>query len=138
MSHSKSLRAVLLTGILAIAIQPGVAAADEGAASEGGWGALAAVSSLLYGPVKVVYATTGLIFGGIAWGLSGGDSEVLTAVITPAVRGDYVITPSHIRGERTLEFFGRSPGYQPMDVAAERQPVAPITPRQDYMVEETY
>ena len=134
MSSSRSLRAVLLAGVLAIAIQPGVAVAEESAASEGGWGALAAVSSLLYGPVKVVYAAAGLIFGGIAWGVSGGDSDVLAAVVTPAVRGDYVITPSHIRGDRSLEFIGRSPGYRQMDVAAGSSPVV----QRDYLVEEAY
>ena len=124
MIHSDGLRAILLAGILAIALQPGTARAEgDSAATEGGWGALAAVSSLIYGPVKVVYAATGLVFGGIAWGLSGGDSDVLTAVISPAVRGDYVITPSHIRGERTLEFIGREPSYRPVDVAVERTPV---------------
>ena len=118
MTHSMSLRAVLLAGILAIAIQPGVARAEDHVASEGGWGALSAISSLIYGPVKVCYAVLGTVFGGLAWGLSGGDSDVLHAVITPAVRGDYVITPSHIRGERTLEFLGRDPSYRQIDVAA--------------------
>ena len=33
------------------------------------------------------------------------------AVITPAVRGDYVVTPAHLRGERELEFIGRDPDY---------------------------
>ena len=119
MLNSISLRALLLTGVLALAIQPGVAAAaSESPAEEGGWGALAAVSSLIYGPVKICYAVLGTVFGGLAWGLSGGDSDVLHAVITPAVRGDYVITPSHIRGERTLEFLGRDPSYRQIDVAA--------------------
>jgi len=27
------------------------------------------------------------------------------------VRGDYVVTPSHLRGERELEFLGRDPNY---------------------------
>jgi hypothetical protein len=44
--------------------------------------------------------------------LSGGDTEVMTAVISPAVRGDYVITPSHLRGEIPVEFIGRRSDYQ--------------------------
>jgi len=67
---------------------------------------------LVYGPVKMAYSILGVVFGGIAWGLSGGDTEVMTAVITPAVRGDYVVTPSHLRGEEHLEFIGRQPEYR--------------------------
>jgi hypothetical protein len=36
----------------------------------------------------------------------------MSAVITPAVRGDYVVTPSHLRGEEHLEFIGRQPDYR--------------------------
>ena len=80
-------------------------------ARNAGVGAAAALSSLVYGPVKLAYAALGGIIGGIAWGLSGGDSEVKDAVIMPAVRGDYVVTPAIIRGEEKLEFIGRRPGY---------------------------
>ncbi len=105
-------RAGLLAGILALTEAPGAPVANDSAANEAGIGALSALSSLVYGPVKIVYATTGLLIGGIAWGLSGGDSDVLTAVVTPAVRGDYVVTPAHVRMERGLEFFGQDPAYR--------------------------
>lgn len=99
---------------LAIALAPTAASAveQESIANEAGVGAVAAIGSLIYGPVKIVYAALGLLFGGAAWGLSGGDNEVLTAVITPSVRGDYVLTPEHVRMERNLEFFGRDPEYR--------------------------
>jgi hypothetical protein len=110
---SKRLQTAALACILAIALHSGPARAqDDSLQSEAGTGALAAVSTLLYGPTKVVYAGMGLVFGGIAWGLSGGDGEVMRAVVTPSVRGDYVVTPNHLRGERALEFFGRTPGYR--------------------------
>jgi len=32
-------------------------------------------------------------------------------VINTSVRGDYVVTPSHLRGDRPLEFFGRDPEF---------------------------
>ena len=72
----------------------------------------AVLGSLVYGPVKIAYSVLGTIFGGFAYGLSGGDAEVLAAVVTPAIRGDYVITPSHLRGEESLEFIGRRPAYR--------------------------
>jgi hypothetical protein len=81
-------------------------------------GALAAVSTLIYGPLKIAYATLGLVIGGTAWGLSGGDQVVLDSVMTASVRGDYVVTPEHIRMERSLEFYGREPQYREVQHAA--------------------
>jgi hypothetical protein len=109
---AKRLKATLLAGVLAVTIAPGVALADTGMTREGGMGALSALSSLIYSPVKLVYALTGLVFGGIAWGLSAGDSDVMHAVVTPSVRGDYVVTPEHLRRQRPLEFFGTDPEYR--------------------------
>ena len=106
-------RAALLAGVLAVSVVPGAVSAEESMANEAGIGALSAVSTLIYGPAKLVYATCGLLFGGIAWGLSGGDSDVMNRVVTPAVRGDYVVTPSHLRMERRLEFYGQDPAYRP-------------------------
>jgi len=106
-------RRVLLACVVVLTLAPqGARADDDSIESEAGLGALAAVGTLLYGPAKVVYAVSGLIFGGLAWGLSGGDGDVLKAVVTPAVRGDYVLTPALLRGERPIEFFGKDPEYR--------------------------
>jgi hypothetical protein len=115
-------RRALLACVVMLALAPQVARADDSMESEAGLGAASAVCSLFYGPVKVVYALSGLIFGGLAWGLSGGDSDVLRAVVTPSVRGDYVITPALLRGERPLEFFGKDPEYR-SEAPAEAEPV---------------
>jgi len=116
---------LVLAVCMALNLAPRAASADN-LTNEAGMGALAALSTLIYGPVKLVYATTGLLVGGIAYGLSGGDQDVLMAVITPAVRGDYVVTPRHLRMEDPIEFFGRDPAYREPEnqqVAAEK-PVA--------------
>ena len=118
MKLSIRVRRTLLACLLAMALAPNAARAEESTASEAGLGAASALCSLLYGPVKVLYAAGGLLVGGLAWGLSGGDSDVLHAVITPSVRGDYVITPSLLRGERPLEFFGKNPEYRSEDTAS--------------------
>lgn len=113
MTVSIRIRRTLLACVVVLALAPQTArAADDSIESEAGLGALSAVCTLFYGPVKVVYALSGLIFGGAAWGLSGGDGDVLRAVVTPAVRGDYVITPELLRGERPIEFFGKDPNYR--------------------------
>jgi len=95
---------------LLLGTHSGVAHAETGS-NEVGYGALSALTSLVYAPVKVAYALVGGIIGGFAWLLSAGDYQVMYAVVTPAVRGDYVVTPSHLRGERELEFLGRDPNY---------------------------
>ncbi len=118
MIRFNSTRVILVVGALTLVLQAGPARA-QGGANEAGMGAASAVSSLLYGPVKIVYSVLGVVFGGFAYGLSGGDSSVMHAVVTPAIRGDYVVTPSHLRGEQPLEFFGRDPGYRQDEVVLE-------------------
>lgn len=118
-ARSFSRRTALLVCIAALLVHAPAARAQDDIGSEAGLGAAAALTSLLYGPVKLTYSLMGLVFGGMAWALSGGDSQVMSAVITPAVRGDYVITPSHLRGERELEFFGRDPKYRRAPVVEE-------------------
>ena len=114
MIRSTRVAGALLACILVIGLNPADARAQESsAAAEAGMGMLAALSTLVYGPIKIVYATLGLVAGGFAWALSGGDGDVMNAVFTPSVRGDYVVTPAHLRGEKPLEFIGRDPAYRP-------------------------
>ena len=121
-------RSALLSAlILALAAAPTAARAEgSNLSNEGGIGAVAALSTLLYGPVKLTYATLGLLVGGAAWGLSGGDQQVLSAVINPALRGDYVVTPEHIRMERGLEFYGRDSQYREVQQASVAPPDAAL------------
>jgi hypothetical protein len=74
---------------------------------EGALGAAAAVSSLIYGPVKLIYATGGLLVGAFAWAFTAGDTEVAGKVFTRSLRGTYVITPDILTGEQELVFIGR-------------------------------
>jgi hypothetical protein len=127
MRFSIRARGALLACAVLLALAPRVARADDDSMeSEGGLGAAAALCTLLYGPVKVLYATGGLLVGGLAWGLSGGDGDVLRAVVTPAVRGDYVVTPSLLRGERPIEFFGKDPEYRTTTAEASPEDVQQV------------
>jgi hypothetical protein len=82
-------------------------------AKEAGVGFGSALVSLVYGPTKILYATGGVLVGGLAFLFSGGDSEVAQVILTPSVRGDYVVTPAQLRGQEEIEFFGRKPEYRP-------------------------
>jgi len=117
-SRINAMRFTVILGVLVLALQASPVRAEDGA-SEAGLGAASAISSLIYGPIKIAYSLLGTVFGGFAWGLSGGDTDVLSAVVTPAIRGDYVITPSHLRGERPVEFIGRRPEYRQETVVLE-------------------
>jgi hypothetical protein len=97
---------------LAIATAPLAARADESMGNEAGLGAASAALTLLYGPAKLVYAGLGGLGAGLAWLLSAGDNEVAGRVLNRSLRGDYVITPAHLRGERSIVFIGRDPGHQ--------------------------
>ena len=111
MNRFNSARLALLVGAFALVFQAGPARADV-AAAEAGMGIASVALTLVYSPVKVAYSILGVVFGGFAYGLSGGDAEVMKSVVIPAVRGDYVVTPSHVNGERMIEFFGREPAYR--------------------------
>ena len=107
---------------LSIALAPVAALADDnnaGSMAKGiGIGSASVISSLIYGPIKIVYATCGVVIGGLGWAISGGDGEVAKAVMTPAVYGDYVVLPAVLMGEQPLEFYGRAPGQPALEISA--------------------
>ena len=107
-SLQRRLRGVAVAAVVALALTQ-AAPARANTASEAGLGAVSAIFSLVYGPVKIVYAVVGSTVAGLSWVLSGGDGDVAGPILNAAVRGDYVITPSHLRGEQSLEFVGRPP-----------------------------
>ena len=105
-------RRIVVAGLLAavLATAPTLSFAEGKAAEvskESGLGAAAAVSSLIYGPAKLLYATGGVIVGAFAYAFTAGDSAVAEKVFTRSLRGDYVITPGMLMGEESLEFIGR-------------------------------
>ena len=89
---------------------PGVARAEErNAGMTFVLGAGSVLSTLVYGTVKTVYAVLGTVTGGLAFVCTGGRSDVARAIIQPAIRGDYVVTPEHLTAEKELVFAGRDP-----------------------------
>ena len=72
----------------------------------------AAITTLVYSPLKMLYAIGGPPASGLAWMFSGGDSGVAKTVLTRSIRGTYVITPETLRGREPLEFVGKAPEYR--------------------------
>jgi hypothetical protein len=96
---------------VALAGAPAAARADEAPERNimlhYGLGVGSVLATLIYGPVKVVYATLGSITGGFAYLLTGGRLDVPREIIQPAIRGDYVVTPEHLTFNQPLQFVGK-------------------------------
>ena len=93
-------------------LTPTITTAAEGETSqseEAGLGIGSGILTLVYLPVKVVYAALGGIVGGFTYVLTGGDVDTAKSVWEPSFYGTYVITPSHLKGDEPVRFFGVSP-----------------------------
>ena len=100
----------------------------EPVGQEAGYGIGAALASFFYIPAKVTYAGFGLLTGGLGYIFSGGRADVANNIIYPAVRGNYVVTPSHLKGTEPIYFVGPSPeAPQPETIAAAPSTAAPST-----------
>jgi hypothetical protein len=99
----------------------------EPVGNEAGYGVGAALASIFYIPAKVTYAGLGLLTGGLGYLVSGGRADVANNIIYPAVRGNYVVTPSHLKGTEPIYFVGPGPDApQPETIAT--APTTPTTP----------
>ena len=83
-----------------------------------GVGLGSAFCSFFYTPAKLLYASSGVVVAGLAYAVSGGDREVAKPIFNAAARGDYVVTPSHLRRQESLEFVGRSPEHSDVEMDA--------------------
>lgn len=86
--------------------QPAVEQADTPKIEEMAYSVGSVAASILYTPLKVGYAGLGLLAGGLSYLLTGGRKDVADGIIHPAVNGDYVIRPNHIKGKEPVMFVG--------------------------------
>lgn len=110
----KGIALALLVTVLAAPAQaqtagPANEPAEEPLRSEAGYGIGAALASVFYIPAKVTYAGLGLLTGGLGWVLTGGRTDVANNIIYPAVGGNYVVTPAHLKGSEPIYFVGAPP-----------------------------
>ena len=93
--------AVLLAG------SPGAAQSDESSLlREAGLGATAALVSLVYCPLKLLYAASGIALGSGSFLWTWGDQDAAMAIVDTSVGGDYVVTPEVLGGRADLRFTG--------------------------------
>lgn len=83
--------------------------AEPALGEEVGYGIGSALANLVYIPAKVTYAGLGLLTGGLGFVLSAGRADVANNIIYPSIRGNYVVTPSHLKGNDPIYFVGAPP-----------------------------
>ena len=91
------------TGNPAIAEEPSESSPQGAWRQEASW-----VATVPYGAVKVAYALTGGLIGGLTWVFTGGNTEAAKAVWTPAMTGHYIVQPENLTGDKPLRFMGGS------------------------------
>ncbi|GJL68772.1 MAG: hypothetical protein NPIRA06_14070 [Nitrospirales bacterium] len=64
--------------------------------------------SILYTPVKVVYAGVGGIFGGFVYLVTAGNERAAQSVWDGSLKGDYWLTPDHLQGNEPVRFKGET------------------------------
>lgn len=89
--------------------------------TEVGWGVGTVLANVFYMPTKVVYAGLGLVAGGMGYLLTAGRGDVANEIIYPAVKGTYVLTSDHLKGEQPVVFIGPGPDDQPQQQATAPQ-----------------
>ena len=81
----------------------------ESTESQGGLGIGAALLTIPYGVAKVVFALCGGIVGGLTYVFTGADEKAAKKVWDTSIRGTYVITPDHLKGNKPVRFLGVPP-----------------------------
>ncbi|GJL58784.1 MAG: hypothetical protein NPIRA03_16410 [Nitrospirales bacterium] len=64
--------------------------------------------SILYMPVKVIYAGVGGLFGGFVYLLTGGNEPAAQSVWDASFKGTYWLTPDHLQGNEPVRFKGEA------------------------------
>ena len=91
----------------ALALSPGAARGEEDSTVAYSVGGISAgLCTLVYTPIKIVYAAGGLVAAPLVYLYSAGNGEATVRVARTSLRGDYVVTPGHLKNDRPLRFFG--------------------------------
>ena len=100
----------------------------ESTGSQYGLGAASVFLSIPYGLGKFLFATFGGLFGGFTYVFSGGNAKAAKSVWDTSMRGTYIITPDHLRGDKTVRFLGvprEGDQSEPDSAPAEMMPIEP-------------
>ncbi|HTN72987.1 MAG TPA: hypothetical protein VMO00_18040 [Methylomirabilota bacterium] len=83
-----------------------------------GYGVGSILANVFYMPAKFTYAGLGLLTGGLGYLVTIGRADVANNIIYPAIGGNYVVTPSQLKGTEPLYFVGAPPPEAPQPQSA--------------------
>jgi hypothetical protein len=99
-------------------VQPSPAVTRDSVASETshdpvdwpqvGMGFSTAIGNLFYIPAKIAYGTLGGLAGGAAYVFTRGDHHVAHKIWHDSLGGDYVLSPTMLKGQEPIHFVGSS------------------------------
>lgn len=89
--------------------QPSGGDQEQGSSADVGLEVASLALTLPYGAAKLVFAILGGFAGGLTYVFSGGNTEAAKAVWDTSIRGTYVITPAHLKGDKPVRFLGVPP-----------------------------
>jgi hypothetical protein len=98
----------LAAALVAAALLPWPAHADEWHGHSTMSYVGAAVANPIYFPAKVAFAVVGAVTSGITYVVTLGEPQPTREIWTAAVEGDYVVTPRMIDGREKVDFVGPS------------------------------
>ena len=102
---------LVTTVVLLVALGgiPAIASADDSESPSGaGLQAASWLATVPYGAAKIVYAVSGGLVGGLAWVMTGGNTDIAKAIWSPTMTGHYIVQPQNLTGDRALHFVGGS------------------------------
>ncbi len=127
---TKTVAVLVIAAFCSLAVVPAGLAQErsneetENTPTQYGLGVASVFTSLPYSIGKFAFATMGGIFGGFTYLFSAGNMKAANAVWDTSMRGTYVITPRHLKGEESVRFFC----VPPIRDEATAAPAAPAPP----------
>lgn len=112
---TKTVTVVLVVALCSLTVLPSGWAQErsnedtENTGTQYGLGVASVFTSLPYSIGKFAFATLGAVFGGFTYLFSAGNQRAANAVWDTSMRGTYVITPRHLKGEEAVRFLGVPP-----------------------------
>ena len=96
---------------------------EGGDSSSAGMQVAAGFSTLLYFPLKAVFAISGGIVGGLAYAFSGGNEQAAKSIWDTSLYGTYILTPDHLQGNRPIRFLGVADSTDAPAPASAQEPI---------------
>lgn len=112
---TKTVTVLVIVAFCSLTVVPAGLAQDksnedtENTGTQYGLGVASVLISLPYSIGKFAFATMGAVFGGFTYAFSGGNLQAANSVWDTSIRGTYIITPRHLKGEEQVRFFGVPP-----------------------------